>query len=130
MDRKALARAYKESRRPMGVYCVRNLQTGDMLIGRSTDLPAILNRERTSLRIGGHPNRRLQQDWNAYGPDAFTFEVLDTLAWPEDTPDFDPTADLLLLESMWRERMRPDGAGSYSARQNTARNTAQTPERT
>ncbi len=24
VDRKALARAYRESRRPMGVYCVRN----------------------------------------------------------------------------------------------------------
>ena len=126
MDRKALARAYKESRRPMGVYCVRNLQTGDMLIGRSTDLPAILNRERTSLRFGGHPNRRLQQEWNARGPDAFSFEVLDTLAWPEDTPNFDPTGDLLLLESMWRERLQPDGARSYNARHDTN----QTPERT
>lgn len=114
MDRKALARTYKESRRPMGVYCVRNLQSGDVLIGRSTDLQAILNRERTSLRFGGHPNRRLQQDWNALGPDAFTFEVLDTLAWPDDTPDFDPTSDLLLLESMWRERMHPDSDRSYS----------------
>ena len=123
MDRKALALAYKESRRPMGVYCVRNLQSGDALIGRSIDLPAILNRERTSLRFGGHPNRRLQQDWNALGPDAFAFEVLDTLAWPDDTPDFDPTSDLLLLESMWRERLQPDGAGNYAARQNTGKTT-------
>ena len=114
MDRKALARAYRESRRPMGVYCVRNLLTGDALIGRSTDLPSILNRERASLRLGGHPNRRLQQDWNALGPDAFAFEVLDTLAWPEDTPDFDPTSDLVLLESMWRERMQPNGESRYT----------------
>jgi hypothetical protein len=121
MDRKALARAYKESRRPMGVYCVRNLQTGDALIGRSTDLTAILNRERTSLRFGGHPNRRLQQDWNALGPDAFTFEVLDTLAWPEDTRDFDPTSDLLLLESMWRERLQPNGEGSYNTSKTSGR---------
>ena len=121
MDRKALARAYKESRRPMGVYCVRNLQTGDALIGRSTDLPSILNRERASLRLGGHPNRRLQQDWNALGPDAFAFEVLDTLAWPEDTPDFDPTSDLALLESMWRERLRPNGEGSYNTSKTSGR---------
>jgi len=121
MDRKALARAYKESRRPMGVYCVRNLQTGDALIGRSTDLPSILNRERASLRFGGHPNRWLQQDWNALGPDAFAFEVLDTLAWPDDLPDFDPTSDLLLLESMWRERMQPNGEGSYRTSQTSGR---------
>ena len=121
MDRKELARAYKESRRPMGVYCVRNLQTGEALIGRSTDLPAILNRERTSLRFGGHANRRLQQDWNALGPDAFAFEVLDTLAWPDDTPDFDPTSDLKLLESMWRERMQPAGEGSYTTAKTSGR---------
>ena len=117
MDRKALARAYKESRRPMGVYCVRNVQSGNTLIGRSTDLPAILNRERTSLRFGGHPNRWLQQDWNALGPEAFTFEVLDTLAWPEDTPDF----DLVLLESMWRERLQPNGEGSYNTSKTSGR---------
>jgi hypothetical protein len=128
MDRKALARAYKESRRPMGVYCVRNLQTGDALIGRSADLTAILNRERTSLRFGGHPNRRLQQDWNALGPDAFTFEVLDTLAWPDDTPDFDPASDLLLLESMWRERLQPNGAGSYATRHPVGNRVGNAPE--
>lgn len=121
MDRKALTRAYKESRRPMGVYCVRNLETGEALIGRSVDLPSILNRERLTLRIGGHPNRRLQQDWTARGADAFVFEVLDTLAWPENTPDFDPTDDLRLLEAMWRERMQPDGVGSYSTRASVAR---------
>jgi hypothetical protein len=126
MDRKALARAYKESRRPMGVYCVRNLHTGDALIGRSTDLPAILNRERTSLRFGGHPNRWLQQDWNTLGPDAFTFEVLDELAWPEDTPDFDPTSDLSLLESMWRERLQPNGEGNYATRRTSGNSSERT----
>jgi hypothetical protein len=121
MDRKALALAYKDSRRPMGVYCVRNLQTGDALIGRSTDLPSILNRERTSMRFGGHPSRWRQQDWNALGPDAFAFEVLDTLAWPEDTPDFDPTSDLVLLESMWRERMQADGEIRYTTTKTSGR---------
>ncbi len=115
MDRKALARAYKESRRPMGVYCVRNLQTGTTLIGCSTDLPSILNREQTSLRFGGHPNRRLQQEWTTFGPDAFVFELLDTLAWPEDSPSFDPSADLLVLEGMWRERLQPNGERSYTS---------------
>ena len=116
VDRKALIRAYKESRRPMGVYCVRNRETGEVLIGRSVDLPSVLNREQLSLRLGGHPNRRLQQDWHARGADAFVFEVLDTLPWPEDTPHFDPTDELVLLEKMWRERMLADGHGSYSTR--------------
>ncbi len=116
MDRKTVARAYKDSRRPMGVYCVRNLRSGATLIGRSIDITATLNREESSLRFGGHANRQLQQDWMTLGPAAFSFEVLDTLAWPEDSPAFDPTADLKALESMWRERLQPDGAGNYAAR--------------
>lgn len=110
MDRKAIARAYKASRRPMGVYAVRNLHTGTTLIGWSTDLPAILNRERSALRFGGHANRALQQEWNALGPDAFAFEVLDTLPWPDDSPDYDPTGDLMLLARMWQGRL-PSGDG-------------------
>jgi hypothetical protein len=44
-------------------------------------------------------------------------------AWPDDTPDFDPTSDLLLLDSMWRERMQPAGAGNYAARQIAGKST-------
>ncbi len=116
MDRKEATRAYKATRRPMGVYCVRNLQTGQTLIGRSTDLPSMLSREQASLRFGGHANAALQRDWNALGAEAFAFEVLDTLVWPEDAPAYQPAADLLVLEAMWRERLQPDGAGNYAAR--------------
>jgi hypothetical protein len=115
LDRKALTRAYREARRPMGVYCVRNLQTGQTLIGRSTDLPATLNRERAALRFGGHHNRLLQAAWDVLGPDAFAFEVLDTLAWPDDSPSFDPTADLELLERMWRERLQASGGTDHGS---------------
>jgi len=62
MDRKAIIREYKESRRPMGVFQVRNTVTSQVFIGASTDLPAMLNRQRAQLRLGAHVNRRLQAD--------------------------------------------------------------------
>ena len=52
MDRKALVREYKETQRPMGVYCVRNTVNGKLLVGKSIDLPSILNRQRAQLRSG------------------------------------------------------------------------------
>ena len=113
MSRQALRRAYKETRRPMGVYRVRNTQTDRSLVARSVDLPASLNRERAQLRFGGHPNADLQRDWNAFGPDAFAFEVLDTLAPPDDRPDYDPTDDLRVLEALWLERLAPFGERGY-----------------
>jgi hypothetical protein len=114
-DRKALIRAYKESHRPMGVYRVRNVVDGRSLVGASVDLPSILNRERTQLRFGGHRNAALQRDWNALGPDAFAFEVLDTLTRP-DVPTYDPADDLRVLEAMWLERLAPFAPDGYNPR--------------
>ena len=82
MDRRELIRQYKETRRPMGVYRVHNTRDDRSLLGRSVDLPSILNRERAQLRLGVHRNAALQRDWNALGAEAFAFEVLDTIAPP------------------------------------------------
>jgi hypothetical protein len=72
----------------------------------------MLNRQRAQLRFGGHPDRQMQADWNALGPDAFVFEVLDTLE-PRDDPAYDPTADLDALEKLWREKLAPGGDPGY-----------------
>jgi hypothetical protein len=116
MNRKALIRAYKETRRPMGVYRIHNTRDDRSLVGRSVDLPAILNRERVALRFGNHPNAALQRDWSTHGPEAFVFEVLDTLEPPDEPPDYDPTDDLRVLEEMWVDRLQVIGERGYGAR--------------
>jgi hypothetical protein len=98
MDKMVLTREYKESRRPMSVYQIRNTVNGKLLVGVSVALPSILNRHRAELRMAGHRNRELQKDWVEFGPEAFEFEVLDTLKPPE-RPDYDPSGDLRVLES-------------------------------
>lgn len=108
MDRKALARQYKKTRRPIGVFRVRNTVSGKSFIGVSTDLPSMLNRQRAQLGMGLHPNRALQADWNTLGAEAFDFEVLDTLKPPEQA-EWDPSEDLLVLEKLWFERLAPFG---------------------
>ncbi len=113
MDRRQLVRAYKDTPRPMGIYRVRNLRTGASLVGRSVDLPAVLNRERAQLKLRAHRNKALQGDWNALGADAFAFETLDTIQPPEDQPGYDPTDDLAVLEALWLERLRPWEGGGY-----------------
>lgn len=113
MDRKAIARTYKERRSPMGIFQVRNTANGKVLIGSTTDLPAMLNRQRAQLRLGGHPNPELQADWRAFGAEAFEFEVLDTLTQPDD-PARDPRADLEALQAMWLEKLAPFGERGYN----------------
>ncbi len=114
MDRRELARQYKESRRPMGVWCVRNTANGKVLIGTSVDLPAMLNRQQAQLRFGAHANRDLQRDWETFGPAAFRFEVLDTLP-PHEPPERDPADDLRVLEALWLERLAPYDERGYHA---------------
>lgn len=115
MDKKALIREYKQNRRPMGAYRVHNTVKDKSLVGVSTDLPSILNRQRAQLKLGAHRNRALQQDWNALGPDAFAFEVLDEIK-PPDEPDYDPTDDLRVLEELWLEKLEPFDDRGYNAR--------------
>ena len=112
MDRKALIRKYKETPRQMGVYRISSTANGKALIAASRDLPAALNRHRAQLRMGVHPNRQLQADWNAFGDDAFSFETLDTLP-PSDQPDYDPTDDLETLKKLWLKEASPSGEPGY-----------------
>lgn len=113
MDRKARIRDYKESRRPIGVFQVRNMANGKRLVGKSTDLPAMLNRQRWQLSMGMHTNPTLQREWNEYGESAFVFEVLDVLTVPEQ-PGYDPTDDLRALEEIWLDKLVPFGDRGYN----------------
>ena len=113
LDRKAEARRYKESARPMGVFRVRNVDAAKSLIGTSTDLPAMLNRQRFQLQMGSHPNRALQGEFAQAGESAFAFETLDVLE-PSEDPDADVRVDLAELEVMWRERLTASGESFYN----------------
>lgn len=115
MNRKELIREYKQRPRQMGIYQVRNTANGKILVGASTDLPAILNRHRAQLKLGAHTNRALREDAKTFGFDTFAFEVLDTLALPDD-PAYDPSADLRTLEMMWLEKLTPFGERGYNGK--------------
>ena len=107
LDRKAATRAYQENPRPVGVFRVRNTESGVAFIGSSVDVTSMLNRQRFQLEMGSHRDRALQAEWNMRGSASFEFEVLDTLEMPDD-PAYDPREDLAELLEMWRERL---GAG-------------------
>jgi hypothetical protein len=113
--RAELKRRYREEGRPMGMFAVRNLANGKVLVGATQNLPGALNAARFQLRMGGHRNRALQADWNALGEDAFAFEVLDEL---ERAPGKDAAEELAVLEKMWIERLQPWGERGYNPEPN------------
>ncbi|MEP7219653.1 MAG: GIY-YIG nuclease family protein, partial [Bacteroidota bacterium] len=85
MDRKALKEEYKNRQHPIGVFRVHDSVNDKSFVGTSVNLPAMLNRQRAQLQLGAHSITAMQNDWNQHGPDAFAFEVLDTLT-PTETP--------------------------------------------
>jgi hypothetical protein len=72
-----------------------------------------LNRHRFALFAGSHANTALQEDWNAYGADAFVFEVLEVVK-VTDAPHFNLSDELTLLEQIWLEQLQPFGARGYN----------------
>lgn len=62
-----------------GVYRIRCSPTGKVYVGSSLTLGKRLNGHRRKLVTGKHANAHLQAAWNKYGPDAFVFEVIETV---------------------------------------------------
>jgi hypothetical protein len=92
VDKKEAIRKFKEQKVPRGVYAVRCTVTGHVWVGTSRNLDATRNGTWFSLRIGGHRDKSLQQEWNMHGEPAFDYEILEKL---EDDVHPLAAADLL-----------------------------------
>ena len=104
--RKELNREYVERVKPAGIYQVKNIANGKMLLGSSLNLEGPLNRHKFMLKIGSHTNKTLQADWNELGQNAFVFEVLEEVKMKEDL-NFNLQDELTLLEMIWLEKLQP-----------------------
>lgn len=114
MDRKALKRAAREVKPEAGVYQIRNVRNGMILVESTLNLKT-LNGRRVQLAQGAHPNARFRADLQALGADAFVFEVLEVLE--EDDGELLYRRDALeRLEAEWLERLQPYDARGYNTR--------------
>lgn len=105
--RKELRAEYEQRPSEAGVYALRNMATGRVLVAATTDLAAARIRLdfAKATQIPGALDHRVTADVRAFGVDAFAFEILDRLEiTPAMTPD-DVRADLGALEQLWRETL-------------------------
>lgn len=77
-----------------------------------------LNGQKFTLQHQSPPNKTLQADWNQFGAQAFTFDVLETL---EKKPDgyFDLNDALKKLKHKWMQQLQPFGDRGYNSVNNT-----------
>jgi group I intron endonuclease len=111
--RQDIKREYKERRKPAGIFQVKNIANGKVLLGSSLNLEGPLNSHKFMLKIGRHRNPALQKDWNEYGSDKFVFEILEVVKVKDD-PDFNLEDELTLLEQIWFEKLQPIGEKGYN----------------
>ncbi len=111
--RQEIKREYKERKKPAGIFQIRNTANGKVYLGSSLNLEGPLNGHKFMLTIGRHRNPALQKEWNEFGADKFTFEVLEVVKVKDD-PNFNLEDELTLLEQIWVEKLQPFGERGYN----------------
>jgi group I intron endonuclease len=60
-----------------GIYVITNLVSGKRYIGQTVNLSKRLRTHRSKLNRGYHANPHLQNSWDKYGEDSFSFGVIE-----------------------------------------------------
>ena len=103
--KKELLARYKGRETVGGVYAIKNVRTGKMLVGSSTDMQGAKNRFAFSQQTGSCVYLKLKDDWDALGGGLFAFETLEEAKKGESQPAADFAADIAVLKELWLEKL-------------------------
>ncbi len=112
-SRKELINEYKQLKPRMGVYAIKNLKNGKILVGSNVNADKIWNRLQLQLGAGSHPNATLQADWKELGEANFSYEILSELQ-QKDGEEVDYNRQLKELEDLFLEELQPYGERGYN----------------
>ncbi|MCP4473599.1 MAG: GIY-YIG nuclease family protein [Gammaproteobacteria bacterium] len=104
IDKQTLKQHYKENPPPMGIYLITNKVNGRRLLGASRNIPGIFNRIKFGLKSGNERNSLLLADWEKYGEEQFSFEIVDELE-PTADPNHDYIKELQTLLQLWQDKL-------------------------
>jgi hypothetical protein len=103
---KELKEEYKQMKFKMGVFQIKNKINGKVFIGSSMDLSAIWHAQKLQLNFGMHQNTDLQNDWNEFGPDNFTYEIIEEIKQRDDKPA-EYEKEIKTLEALIIDEVKP-----------------------
>lgn len=63
-----------------GVYLLRNDHNNRVYVGQSANCPQRWHAHVVSLKTGKHPIPLLQEDWNEYNPESFSFRMTEVIS--------------------------------------------------
>jgi|SRR5579884_2723931 len=103
--RKDLIKAYKERKLVGGVYKITNTLNGKYMTGHAADLQSVRNHFQFALATGSTIHPKLQKDWQEFGAQAFTLEVLEELEQKPGQSQAEFMDDLKTLEQLLRANL-------------------------
>lgn len=90
----------------MGIYAITHVESGSRYIGSAVRVARRWIEHRSHLERGTHHAIKLQNAWSKYGADAFSFEVLEAVLYPDE---------LLPAEQRWFDASQPRLNSSLTA---------------
>ena len=95
----------------MGLFKIESKLSGNYCLYATQDLQSLMNRFRFQLKMGSHPDKSLQREWNQKGADNFVIEVLERLDYDKDESKTDYGEELELLRMIWGDKLKGPGQG-------------------
>jgi hypothetical protein len=112
--RKQLVREYKERKKKIGIFAIRNKATGKIFLDRTMNLDVAFNKHRFQLNMGSHPQKEMQADWVEFGEANFSYEPLETLDdAPDDPKEINKELDALMDLCLEKLAATPEVKGFY-----------------
>lgn len=99
---------YKQQKTTGGVYAIKNRENDKLFIKGDINMEAAGNRFDFSQKVNSCVQIKMREDWEKYGPAAFTFEVIREI---EQKSEESPKAfrdRLKKLEALCKEEYTPD----------------------
>jgi hypothetical protein len=106
-SKKEMSAAYVGRKKIGGVYVIRNLVTGKILLGSAPDVEGTKNRFSFSQATQSCVQPKLDDDWKLYGAKTFVLEILETLEKKETQTDREFADDIKTLKELWVEKLDP-----------------------
>lgn len=117
MDRKReLKLLYKQTKPQMGIFIIRSKASKKCYIQGTQDLRGVMNGAKVRLGGNSHVFKELQKEWNEFGADNFTFEILEYLEYDKDESKTDYSEELRIMEMIWEEKLAAEGLQLYKKR--------------
>lgn len=107
---------YKLMKPKMGIFIIRSKVNNKCYIQATQDLRGVMNGAVARLKGGLHPNRELQKEWDAFGAENFTMEILEHLEYDRDESKTDYKEELAVLQMLWEERLAKGNMEFYKKR--------------